>query len=190
MYWTSGGSGGPQGPGFEGPPFVMQMRGFGPGGPEHHHHHRRRRRMRRGDVRAAILVLLAEQGRNGYQLMQEIEERSGGTWRPSPGSVYPALQLLADEGLVRSEARDGGNVFELSDAGRSYVDENRERLGEPWAQAEAGVPGGVRDLMRLAMQVGIAARQVTHAGNEAQVKQATDILTDARRALYRILAEE
>jgi DNA-binding PadR family transcriptional regulator len=135
-------------------------------------------------------VLLAEQARNGYQLMQEIEERSGGTWRPSPGSVYPALQLLADEGLVRSEQRDGGNVFELTDAGRSFVEENREQLGEPWAQAEAGVPGGVRDLMKLAMQVGIATRQVTHAGNEAQLKAATDILTETRRSLYRLLAEE
>jgi DNA-binding PadR family transcriptional regulator len=146
--------------------------------------------MRRGDVRAAILVLLAGEGRNGYQLMQEIEERSGGTWRPSPGSVYPALQLLADEGLVRSESRDGGNVFELTDAGRSYVEEHRERLGEPWAQAEADVPGGVRELMRLAMQVGVAARQVTHAGNEEQLKAATEILTEARRSLYRLLAEE
>jgi DNA-binding PadR family transcriptional regulator len=160
----------------------------GPGDLRHHHHHHRRRRMRRGDVRAAILVLLTEQGRNGYQLMQEIEERSGGTWRPSPGSVYPALQLLADEGLVRSEQREGGNVFELTDAGRSHVEENRERLGEPWAQAEAGVPGGHRELMGLAMQVGIAARQVTHAGSEEQVKAATELLTETRKSLYRILA--
>ena len=75
--------------------------------------------MRRGDVRAAILLLLEEEPRNGYQVMQEIEQRSGGAWRPSPGSVYPAFQLLADEGLIRSEARDGSNVFELTDAGRS-----------------------------------------------------------------------
>src|SRR5919202_2223391 len=87
------------GPGFGGPPF-----GRGP-------------RPRRGRVRAALLVLLAEEPRNGYGLMQEIEQRSGGAWRPSPGSVYPALQQLGDEGLVRSETRDGGNVFELTDAG-------------------------------------------------------------------------
>jgi DNA-binding PadR family transcriptional regulator len=149
-----------------------------------------RRRTRRGDVRAAILVLLTEEPRNGYQLIQEIEERSGGMWRPSPGSIYPALQLLADEGLVRSESRDGGNVYELTDAGRAHVEEHRDRLGEPWAQAEAGVPGEVRELMKLAMQVGIAARQVTHAGSEQQVQQAKDVLADARRALYRILADE
>ena len=98
------------------------------------------------NVRAAILLLLEEEPRNGYQVMQEIEQRSGGAWRPSPGSVYPAFQLLADEGLIRGEARDGGNVFELTDAGRSYVEENRERLGSPWQQAGEGVPEGVREL--------------------------------------------
>ena len=113
-----------------------------------------RRRMRRGDVRAAILLLLEEEPRNGYQVMQEIEQRSGGAWRPSPGSVYPAFQLLADEGLIRGEARDGSNVFELTDAGRSYVEENRERLGSPWQLAGEGVPEGVRELGKLMMQVG------------------------------------
>src|SRR5213079_3522103 len=100
-----GGWGGPWG----GPPFGP--RGFGGG---------RRRRMRRGDVRAAVLVLLAEEPRNGYGLMQEIERRSDGVWRPSPGSVYPALQQLEDEGLVRSTESDGRRVFELTEAGRAH----------------------------------------------------------------------
>src|SRR5271154_407642 len=137
LFWMG------DGPEFEGPPgpmMFMRAPGGGPGGSRHPPH---RRRMRRGDVRAAILVLLAEEPRNGYQLMQEIEERSGGTWRPSPGSVYPALQLLSDEGLVRGEQRDGGNLFQLTDAGKTHVDENRERLGEPWAQAETGGPHGI-----------------------------------------------
>src|SRR5881396_519230 len=96
--------------------------GWGPG---HRHHHPagpgfgRRRRMRRGDVRAALLVLLAEEPRNGYGLMQEIERRSDGVWRPSPGSVYPALALLEDEGLVRTTEEDGRKVFTLTDAGRT-----------------------------------------------------------------------
>jgi DNA-binding PadR family transcriptional regulator len=188
MLWMGGGpefEGGPPGP-------MFFMRGpGGPGGPGgFRHHHHRRRRMRRGDVRAAILVLLAEEPRNGYQLMQEIEARSGGTWRPSPGSVYPALQLLADEGLVRGEERDGGKVFELTDAGKSHVEEHREQLGEPWAQAQAGVPDGIRELMGLVRQVAGAARQVAGAGNEAQLKAATEILTETRRSLYRLLAEE
>src|SRR5512133_508867 len=92
------------------------------------------RRMRRGDVRAAILLLLEEEPRNGYQVMQELEERSEGAWRPSPGSVYPALQLLADEGLIRGESREGGTAYELTDTGRTYVEEHRERFGEPWKQ--------------------------------------------------------
>jgi DNA-binding PadR family transcriptional regulator len=150
----------------------------------------RGRRMRRGDVRSAILLLLEEEPRNGYQVMQELESRSEGMWRPSPGSVYPALQLLADEGLVRSEARDGGNVFELTDAGREHVEEHRERLGTPWEQAGAGMPEGVRELGGLLGQVATAVRQVMHAGSEEQAAEAAKILAETRRALYRILAEE
>jgi len=170
------GSGGPWSFPLHGPP---QMGGF-----------RHGRRMRRGNVRAAILLLLAEEPRNGYQLMQELETRSGGAWRPSPGSVYPALQLLADEGLIRAESRDGGNVYELTDAGRAHVEEHKDRLGTPWEQATEGVPDDVRELMKLAMQVGMATRQVTHAGNDEQRKQAAELLAETRRSLYRILAEQ
>jgi DNA-binding PadR family transcriptional regulator len=166
------------GPEFGGPGFGP---GFGPG-------MRRGRRIRRGDVRAAILLLLEEEPRNGYQVMQELETRSGGMWRPSPGSVYPALQLLADEGLVRSESRDGGNVFELTDAGRAHVDEHRERFGSPWEQAGAHVPEAHRELGGLLAQVAVATRQVMHAGNEQQVSAASQLLTETRRSLYRILA--
>ena len=89
-------------------------------------------RARRGDVRAALLVLLAEEPRNGYGLMQEIERRSEGAWRPSPGSVYPALQQLEDEGLVRAEESGGRRLFTLTDEGRAYVAENEAELGQPW----------------------------------------------------------
>ena len=187
---SCGAPGGP-GPGGFGP---GGFGGFGPGGfgpgPGRHGGGRMRRRMRRGDVRAAILLLLEEEPRNGYQVMQEIEQRSGGAWRPSPGSVYPAFQLLADEGLIRGEARDGSNVFELTDAGRSYVEENRERLGSPWQLAGEGVPEGVRELGKLMMQVGVAVRQVMHAGNESQSAAAAEVLAETRRGLYRILAED
>jgi len=172
---------GPEGFGPGGPFF--KMRPFGPGGPGG-------RRMRRGNVRAAILLLLEEEPRNGYQVMQELEQRSEGAWRPSPGSVYPAFQLLADEGLIQSESRDGGNVYALTDAGRSYVEEHREQLGSPWQQAGEGMPEGVRELVHLAMQVGIATRQVTHHGTGAQREEAAKVLKEARRSLYRILAED
>ena len=175
------------GPGGFGPgePF-FKMRFGGPGGPGGPG----RRGRRRGNVRAAILLLLEEEPRNGYQVMQEIEQRSEGAWRPSPGSVYPAFQLLGDEGLIRGEARDGGNVYELTDAGRAYLSENREQLGNPWQQAAEGMPEGVRELMHGVMQVGRATRQIVHHGSEAQRAEAAKVLADARRGLYRILAED
>jgi DNA-binding PadR family transcriptional regulator len=175
----------PAGPG--GPPFGMKFlfREPGFGGPGFGH---RRRRMRRGDVRAAILLLLEEEPRNGYQVMQELEQRSEGAWRPSPGSVYPALQLLADEGLIRGETHEGGTVYELTGAGRTHLDEHRERFGTPWQQAGEGVPDDVRELMHLAMQVGIATKQVVHAGGEEQRRAAADLLAETRRKLYGILA--
>src|SRR5690242_19528879 len=115
------------------PPLDMLFRGFGGGG------HGRGRRARRGDVRAALLVLLHEQPRNGYQLIQEIEQRSEGAWRPSPGSVYPALQQLEDEGLVRTEETEGRRTYALTDEGRGYVEENRDDLGEPWKAVGAKI---------------------------------------------------
>src|ERR1700756_1419759 len=120
---------------------MMHAAYCGPGPRHRHHRHRglgggafagfgfgpgprgRGRKARRGDVRAAALLLLAEEPRNGYQIMQEIEQRSGGVWRPSPGSVYPALAQLEDEGLVGVEERDGRRTYVLTGAGRAYVEE-------------------------------------------------------------------
>ena len=163
--------------------------GFGPGGfggPSYGH----RRRMRRGDVRAAILVLLAEQPHNGYGLMQEIESRSEGVWRPSPGSVYPALAQLEDEGLVAAEEAEGRKAFALTDAGREYVEANREKLGEPWADLGREVGEDRLALRGLIGQLAAAAIQVSQAGSDAQVEQARKLLVDARKALYRLLADE
>jgi DNA-binding PadR family transcriptional regulator len=161
--------------------------GFGPfgfGGPPG-----RGRRARRGDVRAAALLLLEEEPRNGYQLMQEIEDRSGGVWRPSPGSIYPALSQLEDEGLVRSDESAGRRAFELTPEGRTYVEENREALGVPWEEAGGDVPEGIAELRKLMMQLGMATMQVAQAGDEAQTAEARKVLEDARKALYGILAE-
>jgi DNA-binding PadR family transcriptional regulator len=155
--------------------------GFGPGG---------RGRRARGDVRAAVLLLLAEEPRNGYQLMQEIEERSGGVWRPSPGSTYPALAQLEDEGLVQATAVGTGREFALTDAGRTHVEENRETLGEPWTAASGGFPREGLELRGLIKQIGIASMQVMVAGTQAQREQAVQLLGEARRGLYRILAQE
>jgi DNA-binding PadR family transcriptional regulator len=150
----------------------------------------RRRRMRRGDVRAALLVLLHEEPQTGYGLMEEIERRSDGAWRPSPGSVYPTLQQLEDEGLVRTEEGEGRTPFTLTDAGRAFVDENREELGEPWSKPADGVSEARLELRTLVGQIGAATWQVAAAGGDRQVAQAKELLAETRRALYRILAED
>src|SRR2546421_8802153 len=102
-----------------------------------------RGRRRRGDVRLALLLLLAEEPRNGYQLMQTIEDRSDGRWRPSPGSVYPTLAQLEDEGLIRSVERDGTKLFELTDSGREHLAGRDEEVA-PWEGDED--PETVADL--------------------------------------------
>jgi DNA-binding PadR family transcriptional regulator len=187
MFMAGPGPGGPGGPGgFGGRRARRYMRhehgfpGFLGRGP----------RAGRGDVRAAILALLAEQPMHGYQIMRELGERSGGVWRPSPGSIYPTLQQLEDEELVRAETGDAGRrVFALTDAGREA---QAAAAGGPAPWDEVGVEGDVTalELRDLVGQVVAAARQVLHAGETAQIAQAKDVLRDARRKLYRILAED
>ncbi|HWM84737.1 MAG TPA: PadR family transcriptional regulator [Kofleriaceae bacterium] len=150
---------------------------------------RRGGRMKRGDVRAGILALLAEQPRNGYQIMQELETRSRGMWRPSPGSVYPALQQLEDEGLVREQTGAGGRVFELTEAGHKQAKQSAEESA-PWESAAGAADDPSLELFGLAGQIGSAAMQVVQTGSEAQVAEARKALVAARRALYRILAED
>jgi DNA-binding PadR family transcriptional regulator len=171
-------------------------RGFGPGGgppfgpPWGGPPFGQRRRMRRGDVRAAVLVLLAEEPRNGYALMQEVEQRSEGAWRPSPGSVYPTLAQLEDEGLVRAEVIDGRKRFALTEEGRAYLEQRREEFGEPWTGLNDDFGEGRARLRNLASGLGGAVMQVAASGDDAQVEQASRVLAEARKALYRILAEE
>jgi DNA-binding PadR family transcriptional regulator len=147
-------------------------------------------KVRKGDVRAAALALLAEGPRNGYQIIQDITERSHGIWRPSPGSVYPALQQLEDEGLVRAEEDGGRRVYRMTDHGRAHVADNREALAEPWAAVADSVTEEMVDLRSLFGQVGMALRQVAEAGTHAQHEHARRILAETRRSLYRLLAED
>jgi len=171
------------GPGFGGPGFGRFGGFFGPGsgrGP----------RMRRGDVRAAILALLKEQQRNGYQIIQEIERRSGGLWRPSAGAVYPALQQLEDEGLIEVTDEGGRRELRLTDAGRAYADEHPDELAAPWASVAQSVDEEARSLFEVLGAVGAATIQVGQAGSEAQIAKARKLLGDTRKGLYRILAEE
>jgi DNA-binding PadR family transcriptional regulator len=166
----------------------------GPGGPfgrgsGRGHGPRGRGRARRGDVRLALLRLLAEEPANGYQLMQTIEERSDGRWRPSPGSVYPTLAQLEDEGLIKSAEAEGSRRFELTDAGREHM-ESRAGEPEPWKPTDEEGESAITELAPLVLQIGKAAWQVATVGDEAQRARAIEVLAETRRALYRILAED
>jgi DNA-binding PadR family transcriptional regulator len=127
---------------------------------------------------------------HGYDLIRELEQRSGGAWRPSPGSIYPTLQLLEDEGLVTAEERDGKRVYTITDAGRAELEERRERGGEhePWEFGPLGE--GLGQLRDAGFQLAAAAMQVARTGSEPQRKQAAEILADARKKLYALLAED
>jgi DNA-binding PadR family transcriptional regulator len=148
-----------------------------------------RGRARRGDVRLALLRLLAEEPRNGYQLIQPIEERSEGLWRPSPGSVYPTLAQLEDEGLIRSAEADGARWFEIADAGREQLDRRADEP-DPWESSDEDAENPLSELAPLVIQIGKATFQVASAGDRAQREKARALLQETRRALYRILADD
>ena len=183
-----GGHRGPRG-GF-GPGFGPGLRpgfepGFGPGfRPERGH---RRRGARRGDVRAAVLALLLERPMHGYELIQQIEERSGGVWRPSPGSIYPTLQLLADEGLVSGDESGGRRLFTLTDAGREEAARYEGR--SPFSQ-ERDETFEVAHRFRAEMgQLGMAVWQVAQVGTDEQRAEILGVLAEARRRAYQLLAD-
>ncbi|MFI6335402.1 PadR family transcriptional regulator [Streptomyces sp. NPDC050535] len=176
------GPGGPGGPGFGGP-------GFGPGpwggrggrgGP--------RGRARRGDVRASILALLKDRPMHGYEMIQEIAERSGGAWKPSPGSVYPTLQLLEDEGLIISEAEGGKKLFSLTDDGRTAADEGPDA---PWEEAGRGVDWEtLHEIRQAGFGLMEAFGQVWKTGSKDQRDKALAVINETRKKLYLILADE
>src|SRR3984885_4638675 len=174
----SGGPGGSEGS-FGGGP-----RGWWPGQPGT----ARAPKAGRGDVRAAILALLREGPRNGYQIMSEIEERSGGAWRPSPGAVYPALQLLADEGLIAGEESGGRRTFSLTEAGRRHVEDDPEAARPAWEAMAQDEPGEMPGLFAQAARLGGSIVQLAHAGTPEQIRAAERLLEQTRRRMYQILA--
>jgi DNA-binding PadR family transcriptional regulator len=152
------------------------------------HRHGRRGRAARGDVRTAVLLLLAEEPMHGYQLMQAIADRSGGRWTPSPGAIYPTISQLEDEGLVKVTADAGRKLVTLTDAGRGYVAERGESWVDPLAGYDPAKPDV--DLRGLLDQLHGAVRQVGRTGSDQQRTAAAGILTEARRSLYLLLADE
>ncbi|MFM9557742.1 PadR family transcriptional regulator [Streptomyces caniscabiei] len=176
---------GPFGPGHGGPgPFGPfgggPWGGRGRGGP--------RGRARRGDVRASILALLKDRPMHGYEMIQEIAERSGGAWKPSPGSVYPTLQLLEDEGLIASATEGGKKLFSLTEAGRSAADEGPEA---PWEEASRGVDWeALSEIRQAGFGLMEAFGQVWKTGDKDQRDKALTVINEARKKLYLILADE
>jgi DNA-binding PadR family transcriptional regulator len=200
----AGGHDGPLGPGFgPGLNFGFGPGGFGPGGfgpggfgpggfgPGGRRGGWRRGgggRGRRGDVRAAILALLAERPMHGYEMIQQIAQRSNELWRPSPGSVYPTLQLLADEGLITASETDRSKkLFELTDAGRIEA----EKISTPpWEEITEGADPGHMNLRAAMGQLFGAVAQSAHTATAEQQQRIVDILNTARRDIYGILGED
>ncbi|MFD5328359.1 PadR family transcriptional regulator [Streptomyces sp. NPDC127092] len=168
------------GPGFGGPwgggPWGGRGRGGGRG------------RARRGDVRASILALLKDRPMHGYEMIQEIVERSGGAWKPSPGSVYPTLQMLEDEGLIASESEGGKKLFTLTDAGRTEAEAGPEA---PWEEVGRGVDwDAVNEVRQAGFGLMEAFGQVWKTGDAQQRQKAVEVINEARKKLYLILADE
>jgi DNA-binding PadR family transcriptional regulator len=127
---------------------------------------------------------------HGYELIQQIADKTGGVWTPSPGSIYPALQQLEDEGLLVFERVEGRKTATLTDEGRAYVEEHRAELGAPWDDVSGGVSGGARELRQLVGTLMGAVHTVAQVGTREQITQASKVLDEARKSLYRILAED
>lgn len=186
------GFGPPGGPGF-GPgfgPVVPPFGGPGFGGFGGGSRGGRRGRRSRGDIRLAVLALLAEQPRHGYEIIQEVAERTSGAWRPSPGSVYPTLQQLEDEGLVRTEESEGRRTVALTEEGTRYVEEHRSELDKVWNVADDEVSESVANLRTQYGQLHAAVAQIMSAGTDEQRATASAALAEARKTIYRLLAED
>jgi DNA-binding PadR family transcriptional regulator len=167
-----------RGPGFGPGPWG----GRGPWGPP------RGPRRERGDVRAAILLLLAEQPRHGYEIITEIADRSEGQWQASPGSIYPVLKRLAKEGLVDATQQDGKRVFTLTDAGRALVEAEASTWGEPWSQSTEPDAEAAMELWSEFRQLGAAAWQVGQGNDPELIEAAAAVLAEARKKIYGLLA--
>ncbi len=142
--------------------------------------------MRRGDIRTAVLSTLQDGPGHGYELMTRLSERSGGRWRPSPGSIYPMLQALQDEGLVTSTEADGKRVFELTETGRTAAAERAEAGPNPW---DIGADDDRHKLRHALVQLAAAIKQISMTDSPEIHERAEAIVTDARRKLYQLLAE-
>lgn len=144
----------------------------------------------RGDVRTAALILLLERPMHGYEMIQEIKSRSGDAWSPSPGAIYPTIQLLSDEGLITSEDRDGKKVSTLTEEGRRIATEVASAKAAPWDQASDDAGEDAHNLRQAVHHLIIAIKQVGMAGTDGQRAKATSLLDETRRKIYGLLADD
>jgi DNA-binding PadR family transcriptional regulator len=163
---------------------------FGDDGPRGFRGGPRGPRAKVGNLRLAVLALLAEAPANGYGMMGEISQRSGGVWQPSPGSMYPVLSQLEDEGLITATTQDGKKAYTLTEAGQQFVNENQDAVNASLQTGQEGGQGGRMELRAALHALMGAVQQVAQAGSEVQVKEAASVIGAARKSLYRLLAED
>jgi DNA-binding PadR family transcriptional regulator len=144
-------------------------------------------RMGRGDIRTAILAALATEPMHGYQIIQAIGARTGGMWKPSPGSIYPTLQLLEDEGLIEVQADGGRKSYRLTDAGRPEAETAAQNPA--WSQIGDDTMSQVQDFRDAAVGIMSALKQVGFSGTPEQRQKALEVLNETKRKLYAILAD-
>ena len=178
--WGRGGRSGP-------PPWVAGLCGLAQGDQQ------RAPRARRGDVRVAILAVLKDDPLNGYQIITRIAERTQGAWKPSPGSVYPTISQLEDEGLIEGVGSEGPRKLKPTSAGWHYISEHADELAavwEPFEEPERDESRG--DYASLKPEIGQvmnAVWQIITTGTDQQRRDAIDVLVETRRKLYGLLAE-
>jgi DNA-binding PadR family transcriptional regulator len=148
-------------------------------------------RTRRGDIKFILLELLSERSQHGYELMKELEARRGGFRRSSPGSVYPTLQMLEEGGYLTSEEVDGKRVYTITESGRQFLrDRNPQSYSRDADNRFTEKPSELIELRRTLTEVNDAVTQVARSGNLEQANRVRDLLIQAKREIYKLLAEQ
>ena len=149
-------------------------------------------RTRRGDIKFILLGLLSERPQHGYELIKELEARRGGFRRPSPGSVYPTLQMLEEGGYLTSEEVDGRRVYTITESGRQFLSDRNQQSGSSNADDSFGEskPSELVELRRTLIGLNDAVAQVARSGNLEQVNRVRELLAQVKREIYKLLAEQ
>lgn len=167
--------------------FGGRGRGFGPRGPKGP----RRHRQRRGDIRFVLLQLLKDESHHGYELIKAIEERSGGFYRPSPGMIYPTLQLLEEEGNLTSQLVDDKRVYTITDAGRKLLEEqeNSQQGGPRWGRHKNQDFPQMMELRQSMMALFESVMQTARYGTPEQVKAVQGLIEATNQQVHAIMAQ-